>query len=286
MVHIQEGTGSFLAILVANKANHIRYSRLKRQLRVRGTTNMNSREFVPRHVLSYVVLVGFLVLGWTAESAPSNGKLRITQLAEALNDYTKLTESQIRRIFEDIGDIRFPDNGTGSFSSGKWRLTINLIGSWDGHYLDADEGEAFGFWNVKDDKFCVSVKESYGYAGSSPLAGCFGLYASIKNGTIAAKLPSLGTDLFDSGVRDIRVLSEIFSPKKSNKSEVPGLINPPTPIPKNDTLHTAKSEHQREVKLQEREAEDRRQRPILEGRLQQLNLELERLQHQRTPAQQ
>ena len=210
--------------------------------------------------LTIAVLFGSAVVSEGADflkglSAAENGDY-------ATVNFQALKGPQIRRILEEIDEITFPDDKTGPFGSGPWDLTIHSNGSWEGHYLGGHEGEAFGSWVVKGDKFCISVKGSFGNQGSAPLEGCFSVYANPQNSAVAVRSVSLGTGYFELGRANLGAISEEIEKNQAKQPPLPVVASKPTA----ETL-----KHRLEM---QRLALDR-QRLEAETKLQQMKLELE-----------
>ena len=104
------------------------------------------------------------------------------------NVYTPLKGPQIRRLFEDLGDASYPDDGTGQYSSDGWFISFKGNGGWEGDNT-ASGFDSHGTWRVDGDRACVRVKNSYGYGASNPRAGCFTIFVNWATGNVAAKFP-------------------------------------------------------------------------------------------------
>ncbi len=119
-------------------------------------------------------------------SAATNWAVHGTQLTQRDSGYRKLTEPEIRLLFEDLHLANYPDDGSGG-SSANWAMTFNANGSFDGNeFSNSDNG--YGTWRVDGDQQCVTV-DTVHYSnfgeGAEPLSGCFEVFVKQKGGVIA-----------------------------------------------------------------------------------------------------
>jgi len=76
---------------------------------------------------------------------------QLAQGTVASDGFRKLTGPEIQRLFEEIGTVSFPDDGSGN-NSGDWNISIQPDGSWEGA---SGTTNAFGVWQVEGGMQCV-----------------------------------------------------------------------------------------------------------------------------------
>tara|TARA_Y100000588_G_C13514648_1_gene610901 strand:- start:81 stop:392 length:312 start_codon:yes stop_codon:yes gene_type:complete len=75
----------------------------------------------------------------------------------ANDGFIVLNGAQTKRMFSDIADVEFPDDGAGYGGEG-WQTEFFPYGTWEGAFTSGVTQDAFGSWHVKDDQLCFSIK--------------------------------------------------------------------------------------------------------------------------------
>jgi len=122
-------------------------------------------------------------------------KVEKSKTVSAPDEFIALKGPQIERLLANLEDVSFPDDDTGQFSSDPWFMSFEGNGKWRADNTAA-LFESFGSWRVDGDIACISVKDSYGYGASNPIAGCFTVLVNQSRSVVAAKFTDRNSKLF------------------------------------------------------------------------------------------